>query len=200
MRCNIIEIDAAKCNGCGLCASACHEGAIGIVDGKARLLRDDYCDGLGNCLPACPQDAITMVQREAPAFDQEAVETGQPAESVAGTAAADAGTRRLLPGRASSDRGGLHGLYQRRLPPALSVRAGNAHRLPQAGSGGLCRQAGRPSYRKTTFGTSAWCGWRCPGCGGMEFAIRRALEQSGKQIPLHITVLSTNGKIIQEGE
>ncbi len=69
----IITIDEDKCVGCGLCAEACHEGAIGMVDGKAKLLREDYCDGLGDCLPACPVDAISFVEREAPAYDEEAV-------------------------------------------------------------------------------------------------------------------------------
>lgn len=69
----IIKIDAEKCNGCGACASACHEGAIGMVDGKAKLLREDYCDGLGDCLPACPTNAISFEEREAPAYDEAAV-------------------------------------------------------------------------------------------------------------------------------
>lgn len=69
----IIKIDEEKCVGCGLCAAACHEDAIGMVDGKAKLLREDYCDGLGDCLPACPVDAISFEMREAPAYDEAAV-------------------------------------------------------------------------------------------------------------------------------
>ena len=69
----IIKIDEEKCNGCGACASACHEGAIEMINGKAKLTREDYCDGLGDCLPACPTDAISFEEREAPAYDEEAV-------------------------------------------------------------------------------------------------------------------------------
>ncbi|MBE6963722.1 MAG: ferredoxin [Ruminococcaceae bacterium] len=86
----IIKIDQERCNGCGACAAACHEGAIEMIDGKAALTREDYCDGLGDCLPACPVDAISFEVREAPAYDEAAVERAK-AEKAAKAAALPCG-------------------------------------------------------------------------------------------------------------
>ena len=78
----IIKIDEEKCNGCGICVSACHEGAIGMVNGKARLMRDDYCDGLGDCLPGCPVNAISFEEREAAEYDEAAVKANMAAKKA----------------------------------------------------------------------------------------------------------------------
>ena len=93
----IIEINEEKCNGCGACAEACHEGAIKMVNGKARLIRDDYCDGLGDCLPACPTGAITFVERDAAAYDEAAVQAAKKEKGCTGGGCPGAMAKKLQP-------------------------------------------------------------------------------------------------------
>ena len=106
MKRRIIRIDQEKCNGCGACAAACHEGAIGIVEGKAVLIRDDYCDGLGDCLPACPAEAISFEEREAAAYDEEVVKRKKLEEETPTLACGCPGTQsrsiRREPGRSGN--------------------------------------------------------------------------------------------------
>ena len=96
MKRRIIHIDKGKCNGCGACATACHEGAIGMIEGKAALLREDFCDGLGDCLPACPTGAITFEERDAPAYDEAAVLAAKQSKAAKAACACPGTTARAI--------------------------------------------------------------------------------------------------------
>jgi len=118
MKRKIIEIDESKCNGCGACAAACHEGAIGMVNGKAKLLRDDFCDGFGDCLPKCPTGAITFIEREADAYDETAVAAAKKAKATSPAACPAATAKRPMP-----PVGGCQGMRLQALKPFPAASA-----------------------------------------------------------------------------
>ncbi len=129
----VIKIDEESCNGCGLCANACHEGAIGIINGKAKLLRDDYCDGLGNCLPACPTGAISFEEREAAEYDESAVEAHLKA-SASGASVGHGGTH-------DSGRTQGHAHASSDLPcgcPSTAARTFDRTEMPASGKSSCC--------------------------------------------------------------
>ncbi len=132
----VIQIDEEKCNGCGLCANACHEGAIGMVNGKAHLLRDDYCDGLGDCLPSCPTGAISFIEREAAAYDEAAVKAHMEQRAKE---AAQAGGQNLPHAQAAQERPAQTGAKAVHGCPGSAMRQMNRkaadHRQSNSGSG-----------------------------------------------------------------
>ena len=216
----IITIDEAKCNGCGLCADACHEGAIGIVGGKAKLLREDYCDGLGDCLPACPMNAISFEEREAPAYNEAAVlaakkakETPQPC-GCPGSACQSVQTLssqlqnfpvqiKLLPPNAPY----LDNADLLIAADCTAYAYGNFH---QDFMKNRVTLIGCPKLDMVDYSEKLTEIFRCnhirsvtltrmtvPCCGGLALAVKRAIENSGKQIPLNIVTISPSGQIIR---
>ena len=226
----IIKIDEDKCNGCGLCAQACHEGAIGMVDGKAKLLREDYCDGLGDCLPACPAGAISFEVREAPAYDQAAVEAAKQAKAgnlPCGCPGSQAKRieRKAPPVREPIEEAPselLQWPVQIKLAPvnapyfhgaSLLIAAdctayacGDFHRRFMLGRVTLigCPKLDEGDYaeklteilRQNDIQSVTVVRMEVPCCGGIENAVKRALQQSGKMIPWQVVVLATNGDVL----
>ena len=223
----IIQIDEEKCNGCGACADACHEGAIGMVDGKAKLMRDDYCDGLGDCLPACPVNAITFVEREAAAYDEEAVLAAKGKGCSGGCPGSAPRTiRKDSPAKAPLIYAPQSQLrtwpVQIKLAPMLAPWMDGANLLIAADCTAYayanfhqdfirdhvtlvgCPKLDGIDYsmklthilKNNDIRTVTVVRMEVPCCGGMEFAVKKALQNCGKQISCRVVTISTDGKII----
>ena len=227
----IIKIDEQKCNGCGACAAACHEGAIEMSNGKAKLTREDYCDGLGDCLPACPANAITFEEREAPAYDEAAVLAAKEKKQPASLPCGCPGTQsRMICRTDSDDPAALAPAKSRlsqwpvqiKLVPVTAPYFDGANLLVAADCTAYaygnfhdafirnhvtligCPKLDEGDY--TDKITAILSGneirsvtvvrMEVPCCGGIEHAVKKALQASGKFIPWRIVTISTDGKIL----
>ena len=223
----IIKIDEEKCNGCGACAAACHEGAIEMVNGKARLTREHYCDGLGDCLPACPVDAISFEEREAPAYNEAAVlaakqnkaplpcgcpgtaskairreNVGAPAAAVTSQLSQWPVQIKLVPVNAPY----FDGAKLLVAADCTAFAYGNFHNefirnhITLIG----CPKLDAVDYADKLTAILAHNDIRSvtvvrmevPCCGGIENAVKRALQASGKFIPWQVVTISTDGRIV----
>ena len=192
----IIHIDEEKCNGCGACAAACHESAIGMVDGKAKLLRDDYCDGLGDCLPACPTGAITFVEREAAAYDEAAVIRNQRSlqqwpvqiKLVPTSAPYFDGAKLLI---AADCTAYAYASFHEDFKNEKIVLVG----CPKLDSVDYSEKL-EEIIRSNNITEVTIVRMEVPCCGGLEMAAKRALQNSGKFIPWQVATISVDGKIL----
>lgn len=230
----IIKINEEKCNGCGLCAQACHEGAIGMVSGKARLLREDYCDGLGDCLPVCPTGAITFEEREADAYDEAAVLTNMQQKKMEKLPCGCPGThskaiRRETECERQQELPTMVQTYLRQWPVQIQLVPINApyfdgaHLLVAADCAAYAYGDFHSRYMKNKI-TVIGCPkldeadyaekltaivkmneiqsitvarMEVPCCGGIENAVKTALQNAGKRIPWQIVTISTDGRILE---
>ena len=227
----IIEINEEKCNGCGACAAACHEGAIGMVDGKAKLLRDDYCDGLGDCLPTCPTDAIKFVEREAAAYDEAAVMAAKELKSAPlpcgcpGSQSKNISRSNAEPSTfsvAMAESQLRQWPVQIKLAPINAPYFDGANLLIAADCSAYaygdfhnkfirnritligCPKLDSVDYteklteiiKRNNIKSVTVVRMEVPCCGGIEFAVKTALQNSGKFIPWQVTTISTDGRIL----
>ncbi len=214
----VIQIDEEKCTGCRLCVDACHEGAIGMVDGKARLLRDDYCDGLGDCLPACPTGAITFIEREAAAYDEHAVAQHLAARAAAEQIAEDDLDRtvaelpsrlvqwpaqiKLVPTQAPYYNG--RGLLV--AADCTAFACASFHERFMKGNVTIigCPKLDQGSYAEKLAAIMAdndvtsvtIARMEVPCCGGLERDTAQAVALSGKDLPLNVVTFAVTGEVI----
>ncbi len=232
MKRRIIKIDEEKCNGCGACASACHEGAIEMINGVAKLMREDYCDGLGDCLPVCPTGAISFEEREAPAYNEAAVSAAKQKKSSTDLSYGCPGTQSRvikqtnitpIPTTPTQMESCLN-----QWPVQIKLAPVNAHYFDNCN---LLIAADCSAYAYANFHnefmhnhiTLIGCPkldsvdyaekltqiitqnniksvtvtrMEVPCCGGIEYAVKQALQQSGKFIPWQVVTLSTDGKVL----
>ena len=197
----IITIDSEKCNGCGLCATACHEGAIGMENGKAKLLREDYCDGLGDCLPACPTGAISFEEREAPAYNEAAVSVAK-LPQVSGALRNFPIQIKLAPVNAPWFDGcdlliaadctayacaDFHKRFMERRVTLIACPKLDGVDYSQK----LTQIFSQNAIRSVTVVRMT-----VPCCGGLPFAVEKAIAASEKKIPLQIITLRPDGQIV----
>lgn len=206
----IIQIDEEKCNGCGLCAGACHEGEIGIVDNKAKLLRDDYCDGLGDCLPSCPVGAISFVEREAVPYDEKAVRAAQERSSGSKKPLVESSLSnwpvqiKLVPVRAPH----FHGADLLIAADCTAYAYADFHsrfirnRITLIGCPKLdnvdYREKLTAILRENNIKQVTVVRMEVPCCSGLEYAVKAAVRASGKAIPWQVSVISTDGREIEK--
>ena len=191
----IIKIDEEKCNGCGVCANACHEGAIEMIDGKAKLTREDYCDGLGDCLPGCPTGAITFEEREAPAYDQAAVLAAKKLSQwpvqiklVPVTAPYYEDANLLIAADCTAYAyGNFHADFIRKHITLIGCpKLDNVDYTEK-----LTQIIANNNIKSVTI-----VRMEVPCCGGIEHAVKNALQESGKFIPWNVVTISTDGRIL----
>ena len=204
MKRKIVEIDAGKCNGCGLCARACHEGAIAMVDGKARLVKDDYCDGMGDCLPECPAGAIKIVEREAAAYDEKAVQERNSQLTTPDSQLSQWPCQiRIVPVKAPF----FNGAKLLIAADCTAYAYANFHQEFMRGKVTIvgCPKLDPVDYseklteilRENDIKSVTIVRMEVPCCGGLEMAAKKALQESGKFIPWQVVTISLDGRIIE---
>lgn len=202
----IIKINSEKCNGCGLCAEACHENAINMIDGKAVLVRDDYCDGLGDCLPACPTDAISFEEREAKAYDEAAVKKHQEELAAQENTTSELHQWPVQIKLVNPQAPFFHNASLLIAADCTAFAYKNFHkeflkdRVVVVGCPKLdaCDYAEKLTQiiAQNDIRSVTILRMEVPCCAGIDYAARQALENSKKRIPSQTLIISTDGNIL----